>query len=92
MRKVTPPIYRFYPEMWSSDRRLVLFVCQDGNARWSFCVTRTTLESLCYGAEPEQAFERCRSAIYRAATLCMLRGRPPARSRVLSAQDIGDAG
>ncbi len=92
MRKVSPPVRRFYPEMWSSDRRLVLFVCQDGKDRWSFCVTRPTLESLCYGADPEEAFERCRSAIYRAATLHMLRGRPPARAHVLSAQDIRNAG
>jgi hypothetical protein len=95
MRKFAPPVHRFYPEMWSSDRRLVIFVCQESTrsqGRWSFCVTRPTLEVLCYGAEPEEAFERCRSAIYRAATLYMLRGRPPARAHVLSAQDIRDAG
>jgi hypothetical protein len=92
MRKVAPAVHRFFPEMWSSDRRLVIFVGQDSanpQDRWSFCITRATLELLCPGLEPEDAFARRREAIYGAATARMLRRRPGGRALLLSAEDIG---
>ena len=91
MRKFASPVRRFYPEMWSSDRRLVIFACQDSTVsqdRWSFCITRPTLEILRPGLEPEEAFARCRDAIYRAAITRMVRGRSNGRAHLLSAEDI----
>ena len=91
MRKFGAPIYRFCPEMWSRDRRLVVFVGQDSanpRDRWSFCITRPTWEMLCPGLEPEEAFIRYRDAIHRAAIAHMLRGRPNRRAHLLSAEDI----
>jgi hypothetical protein len=91
MHKAAPPVHRFFPEMWSRDRRLMIFVGQDSsrpNDRWSFCITRSAWEKLCPDLEPEDAFVRYRDAIYRAAAAHMLRSRPNGRAHLLSAADI----
>ena len=82
------------PESWVQSREMFVFrVYPAANMeRWTFCVSRSTLEEL----EPQspssvaEVFRRCRPEIHRAALRRTSRGAQDA-DQVLSAQEIRDA-
>lgn len=83
----------FGTEVWSDDREAMIFYCRDHGVKWTFCVSRTTLEALEPDGTiiPELTFNQFRTQIYAAATAKMGAGNPAAQ-QVIPLEEIQRAG